>query len=169
MLTKISIIHNWKKTNKLKRPKRLWLWVDIQCWFTAIFQLVYQFGIPNSDPQTLKSLKIDSSKNRKVTAHALVPQCFELLRRQNIQNFPGLCPWTPLGRAYSTPHTPQLHNGFSAHYVCQETGTSQKLLDTALIFFHCYKLNFHQVQALASRAGDSPHPRCHSRKSRKKT
>ena len=25
----------------------------------AILKLVYQFGIPNSDPQTLKSVKID--------------------------------------------------------------------------------------------------------------
>ena len=36
---------------------------------------VYQFGIPNSDPQTLKSVKINSSKYRQITVHALVPQC----------------------------------------------------------------------------------------------
>ena len=28
---------------------------------------------PNSDPQTLKSVKINSSKNRQITVHALVP------------------------------------------------------------------------------------------------
>ena len=90
-----------------------------------------------------------------MTAHALVPQCFELLRRQNIQKFSRALPLDPTGTGLQhppppPPHTPQLHNGFSAHYVCQETGTSQKLLDTALIFFYCYKLNLHQVKALAS-------------------
>ena len=39
----------------------------------AILKPVYRFGIPNSDPQTLKSVKINSSKNRQMTVHALVP------------------------------------------------------------------------------------------------
>lgn len=30
-------------------------------------------------------------------------QCFEIFRMQNSQKFPGLCTWTPLGRAYNTP------------------------------------------------------------------
>ena len=30
----------------------------------AILKPVYRFGIPNSDPQTLKKVKINSSKNR---------------------------------------------------------------------------------------------------------
>ena len=41
----------------------------------AILKLVYQFGMPNSDTQTLKSVKINSSKNRQMTIHALIPQC----------------------------------------------------------------------------------------------
>ena len=63
-----------------------------------------------SQTQTLKNVKINSSKNRQLTFHTLVPQCvepreeyFELLRMQNSQNFPGLCSWTPLGRACSAP------------------------------------------------------------------
>ena len=32
----------------------------------AILKPVYRFGIPNSDPQTLKSVKMNSSKNRQV-------------------------------------------------------------------------------------------------------
>ena len=67
-----------------------------------------------------------------MTVHALVPKCFELFRRQNIQNFLGLCTSTTLGRAYSIPQTPQLHCGSSPHYTHQKTGTPRKLLDTAL-------------------------------------
>ena len=37
----------------------------------AILKPVYRFGIPNSDPQTLKSVKINSSKNRQMTVHAM--------------------------------------------------------------------------------------------------
>ena len=49
----------------------------------AILKMVYQFGIPNSDPQTLKSVKTSSSKNRQMTVHALptiCSFCFELLK-----------------------------------------------------------------------------------------
>ena len=76
----------------------------------AILKSVYQSQIPNSDTQTLKSVKINSSKNRQWTFHTLVPQhlepqegCFELLRMQISKNPPRLCSWTPLGRACSTP------------------------------------------------------------------
>ena len=95
---------------------------------------VYRSGIPNSDPQTLKSVKINSSKNRQLTFHILVPQrvepqegCFELLRMQNRQNFPGLCFWSPLGRADSAPSR-LLSCTTLAGY-----GSPPKLLDTALI------------------------------------
>ena len=33
-------------------------------------------------------------------------QSFEQFRMQNNQQFPGLCPWTPLRRAYSPPPPP---------------------------------------------------------------
>ena len=33
----------------------------------AILKLVYWLAIPNSDPQTLKSVKINSSRNRQMT------------------------------------------------------------------------------------------------------
>ena len=69
-----------------------------------------------------------------MTIHALVPRCaepqercFELFRMQNSQNFPTLCPWTPLGKAYSPSappsKTPQLQNGFSLHNTCKKTST----------------------------------------------
>ena len=100
----------------------------------AILKSVYQSGIPNSDTQTVKSVKNNSSKNRQLTFHTLVPQhvepqegCFELLRIQNRQNFPGLCPWTPLGRAYSTPSRLPSCTTVAGY------GSPPKLLDTALI------------------------------------
>ena len=100
----------------------------------AILKSVYQSGIPNSDTQTVKSVKNNSSKNRQLTFHTLVPQhvepqegCFELLRIQNRQNFPGLCPWTPLGRAYSAP------SRLSSCTTVAGYGSPPKLLDAALI------------------------------------
>ena len=62
-------------------------------------------------------------------------QCFELFRMQNSQNFPVLCPWTPLRRAYSAPfhQTPQMHNGFSPCYACRKTGTLKKLMSFSRI------------------------------------
>ena len=76
----------------------------------AILKPVYGFGIPNSNPQTLKSVKINSSKNRQLTFQTLVPQCvepqegcFELLRIQNRQNFSGALLLDPTGEGSSTP------------------------------------------------------------------
>ena len=70
----------------------------------AILKLVYRLGIPNSGAQTLKTVKINYSKDRQMTIHALVPQCaepwercFELFGMQNSQNLPELHPWTPPG------------------------------------------------------------------------
>ena len=37
----------------------------------AILKPVYQFGIPNSDPQTLKSVKINSSENSQMAVYEL--------------------------------------------------------------------------------------------------
>ena len=62
----------------------------------AILKPVYRFGIPNSDPWTLKSVKINSSKNRKMTVAEPPEPCFELFRMQNSQNFLGFCSWTPI-------------------------------------------------------------------------
>ena len=124
--------------------------MDNQCCILSYFAA--GLGIPNSDTQTLKRLKIDSSKNKQMTVHAIVQQCFELFKSKISKTFRGFAPWTTPGRAYSTPYN-QLHNGFSPHYAYQKTGTShplpppkkKKLQDTALIFFQGYKLNLHQV------------------------
>ena len=121
--------------------------MDNQCCILSYFAA--GLGIPNSDTQTLKRLKIDSSKNKQMTVHAIVQQCFELFKSKISKTFRGFAPWTTPGRTYSTPYN-QLHNGFSPHYAYQKTGTShpkkkKKLQDTALIFFQGYKLNLHQV------------------------
>ena len=69
----------------------------------AILKPVYRFGIPNSDPQTLKNVKINSSKNRQMTCRE---QCFEQFRMQNSHNFFwGFTPG-PNSRVYSTPPPP---------------------------------------------------------------
>ena len=59
--------------------------------------------------QTFESVKINSSEKRQMT-----DRCLELFRMQTTQNFQGIYPWTPLGRAYSAPRPPdpQLHYGF---------------------------------------------------------
>ena len=97
----------------------------------AILKSVYQSGIPNSDTQTVKN---SSSKYRQSTFHILVPQrvepqegCFEPLRMQNRQNPPGVCSWTPLGRAYSAP------SRLPSCITVAGYGSPPKLLDTALI------------------------------------
>ena len=63
----------------------------------AIFKLVYRFEIANSDHQTLKSVKNNSSKKRQITVHSLVPQCalsvFSFSECKITKNFPGLCPY----------------------------------------------------------------------------
>ena len=56
---------------------------------------------PKLRPQTLKSVKINSYKNRKMTIHQPVELCCGLFRMQISQKFSGLCPWTSLGRACS--------------------------------------------------------------------
>ena len=60
-------------------------------------------------------------------------QCFELFRTQNSQKVPGFCPWTPLGRAYSTtPDSPAAQQFFSSLRLLKNWHP-QKLLDMALI------------------------------------
>ena len=98
----------------------------IQCISRAILKPVHQFGIPNSDPKTPKSIKINSSKNRQTTVHALVPQCFELFKMQYSQKFSGPSPLDQSGEGLQcTPshlclQTSQLHKGFCPHQACQK-------------------------------------------------
>ena len=88
--------------------------------YRAMLKPVYRFGIPNSDPRTLKNanlihLKIDKSSLFVVTEPR--ERCFALFRMQNNQTFLVFHPWTPLGAPppppTPAPHTPQLHNSFS--------------------------------------------------------
>ena len=64
-------------------------------------KLVYQFGIPNSNPQMLKSVDFWCKLSSTFLVAEPREQCFELFRMQNSQKFPGFCPWTSLARAYS--------------------------------------------------------------------
>ena len=98
----------------------------------AILKPVYRFGIPNSDPQTLKSFDFWCKVSSSFVVAEPREQCLDLFRMQNSQNFLGLCPWTPLGRDCNVPQTPKLYNRFSPHYAGRKTGTPKKLLDTAL-------------------------------------
>ena len=72
----------------------------------AIFKLVYRFEIANSNHQTLKSVKNNSSKKRQITVHSLVPQCalsvFSFSECKITKNFPGLCPY-PTGKGFQRP------------------------------------------------------------------
>ena len=45
---------------------------------------------------------------------ALVPKCFELFRRKNIQNFPGFCPWTPWEGLITPPPPHPLYIGLAS-------------------------------------------------------
>ena len=94
----------------------------------AILKPVYWFEIPNSDPQTLKSVDFWCK---------LLPPLLSLFRMKNSQNFLGLCPLTPLGRAYSAPQTTQLYNCFLTSVARRKTDTPKKLLDMALTVHHC--------------------------------
>ena len=51
--------------------------------YRAILKPLYPFGISNLDSQTLKSVKINSSKNRQITVHVLLEHYFQLFRMPN--------------------------------------------------------------------------------------
>ena len=95
---------------------RFWLrlWNLYQCHIQSYFEA----GIPVWDP---KLRPPNSHKCWLISGvsfrHCSLSQSHEsdvssLFRMQNSQKFLGLCPWTPLGRAYRTPKTTQLHNVF---------------------------------------------------------
>ena len=99
----------------------------------AIVKPVYWFGIPNSDPQNLRSVKIYSSKSRLLTVHALVPQCAlsvwsysECKISKVFRDFFPILHWVgltvPLPPS-TPPQTPQLHSGFPTSVVGRTTGT----------------------------------------------
>ena len=76
-------------------------WFQYSAVSRAILKPVYQFGIPNSNPQMLKS--VDLWCKLLPTFLVAEPRVWwsELFRMQNSQKFSVFCPWTPLGRAYS--------------------------------------------------------------------
>ena len=80
-----------------------------------MLKLVYWFGIPNSNPQMLKSVDFWCKLSSVFLVAEPKEQCFELFKTQNSQKFPGFCPWTPLGRAYSSaPDSPAAQLFFSS-------------------------------------------------------
>ena len=107
----------------------------------AILKPVYQFGITSSapppppppPPKVSKVLISGVSVSHRSLSQSHESDVLSYSECKIAKNFPGLRPWTPLGKAYSAPQTLQLHNGFSPCYARRKTGTPQKLLDTALI------------------------------------
>ena len=112
----------------------------------AIVKPLYWPGIPNSDPQSLKSVKIYSSKSRQLTVHALVPQCAlsvlsysECKISKAFRDFFPSLHWVgltvPPNPPFSPiPQTPQLHKCFSTSVVGRTTGTSNLIVfNTALV------------------------------------
>ena len=90
--------------------------------FSVLYPEVFWSRYSGLRSQTLKSVKTNSSKNRQMPVHTNLTMysfCIKLFRMQNNQNFPGLRPWTPMGRAYSVPLQTPCH-------------TTKNFLDTAL-------------------------------------
>ena len=107
----------------------------------AVLKLVYLFGIPNSNPQMLKSVDFWC----KLSSTFLVAEprewCFELFRMQNSQTFPGFCPWTPLGRAYSiVPDSPAVQQFFSSLHLSKNQHP-QKIAGYSIDIFLFLRLN----------------------------
>ena len=92
----------------------------------AILKPVYRFGIPNSNPQTLKSVDLWCKLSSTFLVTKPRERCFELFRTENRQKCPGFCPWTPLGRAYN------------AAKLLEKSVPPKKLLDTALSMEGCF-------------------------------
>ena len=82
----------------------------------AILKLVYWFGIPNSNLQMLISVDFWCKLLSIFLVAELREWCFELFRTQNSQKFAAFCPWTPLGRASTTPDSPAAQWLFSSLY-----------------------------------------------------
>ena len=96
----------------------------------AILKPVYRFGIPNSDPQTLKSVDFQCKLSSPFVVAEPRERCFVLSKMQNSQNFPGLCPWTILRKRLTAPPDSPVTKLFS-RYAGRITGTPKKVLDTA--------------------------------------
>ena len=107
---------------------------------------------PISDPQTPKSVKINSSKTRQRTIHglhALALQCGHSVLSYSeckiAKVFHGFAPGAIAEVLQHPPPPPrphcQLHNGFFLATLVKKTGNPKKLLDTALPWFQCFPLN----------------------------
>ena len=69
----------------------------------AILKLVYQFGISNSDPKLSKVLISGVSFCHCSLSQSHESNVLSYSECKIAEKFSGLCPLTPLGRAYSTP------------------------------------------------------------------
>ena len=120
----------------------------------AILKPVYQFGIPNSNLQTLKSVDFWCKLSSTLLVAEPREQCFELFRKQNNQKFPGFHPWTPLGRAYSTaPDSPAAQRFFSS--LCLSKNRHPKKIagygtEEICLFHQHYTLQFEKVEKTCS-------------------
>ena len=104
----------------------------------AILKPVYRFGIPNSNPQTLVSVKINSSKNRQMTVYEhnvpLVPlSVLSYSEYKIVQIFRGFAPG-PLGKGLQRlPDSSAARRSFSSQ-LSSKNRHPKKLLDTELNF-----------------------------------
>ena len=109
--------------------------------FRAIFKLVYRFGIPNSNPQMLKS--VDFWCKLPSTFFVTEPRewCLSYSECKIAKNFQGFAPGPHWGGLTVLPQTPLLQNSFSPCYVHWKSSIPKKLLDTALVR-HLYFIFF---------------------------
>ena len=96
-----------------------------------ILKQVYQLGIPNLDPQTLKGAKTNSAKNRQTIVHDQnhwQEQCFELFRMQNCQQKIFFTPGPHWGRLADYPAAKQFFSWLHS----SKNQNPWKLMDTVL-------------------------------------
>ena len=96
----------------------------------AILKPAYWFGIPNSDLQTLKSVKINSARYRRMTIHALVPQCALFVLSYSeckiVKIFQGFIPGPQWGGLTAPPKLPSCTTVFLFAMLIEKPAPPQK-------------------------------------------
>ena len=115
----------------------------------AILNPVYGFGIPNSDPQTLKSVNFWCNLSSPFIVAEPREQCFELIQNAKYPTFSGVSPLNATGADLQRPPDSPTTQRFFSSLRLPKNRTPKKLLGTALscplscgLFFksHCHCL-----------------------------
>ena len=69
----------------------------------AILKPVYRFGIPNSDPESFKIVKINSSKKRQMTCRRASRAMFWAIQNAKYPTLSGALPLDPTGEGLQHP------------------------------------------------------------------